>query len=203
MNNSEKVLAYLISILPDGATNSQIRQATTVEPHQQVFQITQKLLKSGQIEGRKIDGEWRFFARKQQFSRETPPRWNKPTVEGAMNAASFERLARSVLSQHYAVSLSPRALPGVPKTFDLVSPDSAIVGEAKYYTLVHGTALPPAKFATIAEHVWLLEKTNAREKFLVFGNQRQVPALWLEKHRHLCKGIKFYFLSDQGDLEEL
>jgi hypothetical protein len=43
--------------------------------------------------------------------------------------------------------------------------------------------LPAAKFSIVAEHIWLLEKSGASTKFLVFGNQREVPeavagALW-------------------------
>jgi len=57
-------------------------------------------------------------------------------------------------------------VPGIRKQFDYVSADAQVVGDAKYSTLVGGERLPPAKFATIAEHVWLLEKTNAPMQFL-------------------------------------
>ena len=55
----------------------------------------------------------------------------------------------------------------------------------------------------IAEHVWLLEKTNAKRKFLVFGNDRRVPERWLEKYGNLVSDVSFYFLSDDGQLEAL
>ena len=60
-----------------------------------------------------------------------------------------------------------------------------------------------ADFATIAEHVWLLEKTGAPTTFLVFGNDREVPALWLERYGSLATGVAFYFLADGGRLELL
>jgi hypothetical protein len=63
--------------------------------------------------------------------------------------------------------------------------------------------VPPAKFSAIAEHVWLLEKTGAATAFLVFGNDRRVPEQWLERYGHLVVGVQFYFLSDEGELEEL
>ena len=91
----------------------------------------------------------------------------------------------------------------VAKVWDMVSADGNIVGDAKYYTLVRGSALPPAKFATIAEHVWLLEKTNARIKFLVFGNQIEVPQLWLEKYGNLVSYIRFYFMDVDGKITRL
>ena len=77
------------------------------------------------------------------------------------------------------------------------------MGDAKYYTRVGATRWPPAKAAGIAEHVWLLEKTGAAEAFLVFGNDRQVPVMWLERYGNLVSGVTFYFLSDDGELEEL
>jgi hypothetical protein len=91
----------------------------------------------------------------------------------------------------------------VRKQFLFVSPDHQIVGDAKYYTPGRGDALPSAKFATIAEHVWLLEKTGAPTTFLVFGNYREVPAMWLARYGNLVTGVAFYFLADDGRLELL
>jgi hypothetical protein len=94
-------------------------------------------------------------------------------------------------------------MPGVPKIFDLVSEDRRIVGDAKFYTLVNGIALPPAKFAIIAEHVWLLEKTGAPTVFLVFGNDRRVPESWLAKYGSLAAACQFYFLTRNSEPERL
>jgi hypothetical protein len=48
-----------------------------------------------------------------------------------------------------------------------------------------------------------LEKTRAPVTFLVFGNDRQVPRLWLERYGALVSGVTSYFLSDDGHLELL
>lgn len=98
-------------------------------------------------------------------------------TEGQLSPLAFEDLARSVMNAHFGVPLVTEQVPGVPKEFDLVSPDGSIIGDAKYFTLVQGQRLPPAKFSVIAEHVWLLKKTRASVRFLVFGNQREVPQL--------------------------
>ena len=95
------------------------------------------------------------------------------------------------------------ALIHLPKRFDLVSRDGRIVGDAKYYQLVKRISLPPAKFATIAEHVWLLEKTPAEIRFLVFGNQIEVPRLWLKRFGPFAKAVRFFFLDDNGALKDL
>ncbi|AFV22358.1 hypothetical protein Mpsy_0145 [Methanolobus psychrophilus R15] len=59
--------------------------------------------------------------------------------------------------------------------------------------MVRGCSLPPAKFATIAEHVWLLEKTGAKHKFLIFGNDKRVPQEWLRRYGELVDGVDFFF----------
>jgi len=129
--------------------------------------------------------------------------YEKPIPEESPNSTSFESLARKVFSQYYGTPLKPGSLPGIPKKWDLLSEDGTIVGDAKYYTLVGGSSLPPAKFSTIAEHVWLLEKTSAQTKFLVFGNQVEVPQHWLARYGKLVSGINFFFLDFEGNITPL
>jgi len=122
-----------------------------------------------------------------------------------INAKSkqFEEFARIILSKRFGVLLDPATLDRIPKLFDYVSPDKKIVGDAKFLTLVRGRSLPPAKFSNIAEHVWLLQKSDAERRFLVFGNDRNVPVKWLQKYAHMANDIEFYFLSKEGKLETL
>jgi len=113
-------------------------------------------------------------------------------------SAAFEILARSILSQYFGASLVKGRVPNVPKEFDMISPDGKIVGDAKYLTMVRGKYTPPAKFSVIAEHVWLLEKTHATNKFLVFGNDSRVPREWLKKYGHLAAGVSFLFIDERS-----
>jgi len=119
------------------------------------------------------------------------------------NAKEFEDLARRVMSEYFGVELRERKKPGWPKKFDLVSPDYRIVGDAKYFTMVRGKHLPPAKFAVISEHVWMLENIDAEIKFLVFGNDKRVPLEWLKRYGKTVKTVKFYFINNKGQIEEL
>lgn len=205
--NKERILNYLWSIAPDYATNSQIREATGIHSYQQVYLLTQELMRSGLIRGEQRGREWIFWTDESLVVQLASPGralQGKATSEASsLSPRAFEELARSVMSTHFGVPLTPGEVPGVPKRFDLVSPDKDIVGDAKYFTLVQGRWLPPAKFSIIAEHVWLLEKTCAPVTFLVFGNDRQVPALWLQRYGDLVSGIAFYFLTDDGALEQL
>ena len=120
-----------------------------------------------------------------------------------MDGRSFEALAARVMGEHFGVPLGPRKVAGTPKTFDLVSPDGSIVGDAKYYTMVRGVSPPPAKRSVIAEYVWLLEHTTASQRFLVFGNDRRVPEGWLKDYCHLVIGVDFYFIDEQAKWSHL
>lgn len=154
----------------------------------------------GLIHGEHRGHKWFFWAAE---SAVVPPTPSGSTVRRPLTPRGFEVLARRVLSDHYGVTLSPGSVAGVRKEFDFVSGDGRIVGDAKYYTRVGGSRPPPAKFSIIAEHVWLLEKTGASIRFLVFGNDRQVPIMWLERYGKLVSGVAFYFLTHDGRLEEL
>jgi hypothetical protein len=100
---------------------------------------------------------------------------------------------RAAMSEYYEKKLFPGEISPVPKLFDMISDDKTIVGDAKYMTMVRGKSLPPAKFSVIAEHVWLLEKIEAKNKFLVFGNDRRVPEEWLKRYGKLVKDVDFFF----------
>jgi len=121
-----------------------------------------------------------------------------------MNPREFEIIPAKVLSEHYGIPLSKRKIADHPKEFDFVSQDCSVIGDAKFYSLVRGKSNPPAKWSIISEHVWLLEKVPARERFLVFGNDRRVPTSWLKRWGHLLGDhVKFFFLAENGDLERL
>src|SRR5262249_54070617 len=148
-------------VWPDWISNSKLEAKTGVRLHQQVFQLTQKLMKQGAIRGERRGREWFFIATK--LNRESvASNTEAPTQTVAVRACTaFESRARVVLGARFGVRLMAGRLPGVPKIFDMVSEDGQIVGDAKYLDLVRGEKTPPAKFSNIAEHVWLLEKVNA------------------------------------------
>jgi hypothetical protein len=141
----------------------------------------------------------------QHFTEPSGKRMSESLTESSppMSWPDFQNLATQRMQQHFGVSLAERAVPGVPKRFDMVSTDGTVVGDAKNLTLVRGIDLPPAKFMEIAGHVWLLEKTGASRVFLVFGNQRQVPERWLAKYAGIAGRVEFYFLAADGALDRL
>ncbi|MHB0923984.1 MAG: hypothetical protein ACYC3H_08485 [Bellilinea sp.] len=61
--NARKVYRYLQSIYPEGATTSEIEEATLIHPHAQVFQLTRRLTEKGLLsasKGRDGEREWVF-----------------------------------------------------------------------------------------------------------------------------------------------
>ncbi|MEW5956532.1 MAG: hypothetical protein AB1801_02330 [Chloroflexota bacterium] len=206
MTQVEQILNYFWSIAPDGATNRQIAEALGIRSQQGVYRTTRDLMYRRRIRGEQVGKTWYFYALDEpdvELASTSPSTIRSRSVGSELTPAEFETMARQVMGRHYGVVLSPGQVGDVPKQFDFVSPDEQVVGDAKYYTLVGGTGLPPAKFSVIAEHVWLLEKIQAREKFLIFGNDRQVPVLWLKRYGSLITAVAFYYLSDAGKLELL
>ncbi|MBC8507654.1 MAG: hypothetical protein ISR58_19685 [Anaerolineales bacterium] len=198
------VLKYLQSIYPENATNSDIVVATGIEPHQQVFQKTSELRTEGLIEGWREGNTWHFRAKGDLPLPATPERKIiTPQPTGRFTPKEFEMLARQRFAAKFDATLLPGKVDQVNKEWDMISPDGQVVGDAKYYTMVRGKGNPSAKLATISEHVWLLEKTSARVKFLVFGNQQEVPKTWLRKYGNLVTNVEFYFLDDDGNITRL
>jgi len=204
MTNRDRVLEFLRGVGPVGATNQEILSRTGIRPHPQVFMITQELLRQGRIKGVLSGKEWRFWlADRQESASQLGQLVRANKLQAGLTPAEFESVALAAMSKEFGVPLAPGRVPGVPKLFDCVSPDGEIVGDAKSYTLVVGERLPPAKFSIIAEHVWLLEKTGARRKFLVFGNDRRVAEEWLRRYGHLASAVEFFFIDDAGIAERL
>jgi hypothetical protein len=200
MTQAERVLGYLWSVAPNGATNGEMARRLRIPSHQTVYMLTQELMQQGRIRVSQSGTTWVFHVAEDSGTMlGTGTAWTNATTP----AARFETLARRVLSDRYAVALRPGSLPGVAKLFDFVSSDHRVVGNAKYFSLVGGVSFPAAKFSIVAEHVWLLEKSGASTKFLVFGNQREVPQWWLARYGELASSVAFFFLSEDGTLEQL
>jgi len=141
-----------------------------------------------------------------EFSREGKRITNIAAIinKNELSPNDFEKLMKMVMSKYYKKQLFTGEIVGIPKLFDMVSEDKSIVGDAKYLSMVRGQYIPPAKFSVIAEHVWLLEKTNSVKRFLVFGNDRRVPVEWLKRYSNLVNDVKFFFYDiNKSEIEKL
>lgn len=207
--HEQLIIRALNAIWPDWVTNADLKRRASISTHQAVFAATRALAEAGLIAREQRNGrEWYF-----QALSGTPvavPAGDSgvpathPSDTGRSNLArEFEAKACGALQERFRCQLVSRCVPGVPKCFDFVSEDGEIIGDAKFYDMVRGSGLPPAKFSIIAEHVWLLERTSARHVFLIFGNNRDVPLRWLRKYGHLVQRVVFFFLDPSGQLESL
>lgn len=115
----------------------------------------------------------------------------------------FELVVREKMSNYFGIQLLEKQVKNVPKKFDMVSPDGSIIGEAKFYRKTKGGE--SGKYSIFAEYVWLLEKTSAKTKFIVFGGAREIIEKWIAKHKHLFeKNLSFFFYDMETDrLEKL
>jgi hypothetical protein len=201
MTQAQQVLDYLWAVAPDGATNAQLAEELGIASQQTVYMLTRGLTNGGRVRSERRGRTSVFYAQ------ESPLFGLEPTAVPSGNdvraASHFTAFARNVLSAYYGADLAPRIVPCVRKLFALVSPDYEAVGEAKYIASVGGIGSSPAKFAIISEYVWLLEKSRAAHTFLVFGNDRQVPSLWLKRYSNLASEVAFFYLTGDGGLERL
>jgi hypothetical protein len=76
-----------------------------------------------------------------------------------------------------------------------------MVGDAKLYT--RGKNQPSGKLATIGLEALLLKATGYKMIFLIFGADKEVPEMFLERYGNLCKEIIFFFLDTNRKLTRL
>jgi hypothetical protein len=122
------------------------------------------------------------------------------TLLKEFNPRTFERHAQHHMSQFFKKKLTPRKKEYWPKLFDMVSEDYDVVGDAKFLSMVRDKYIPSAKLSVISEHVWMLEKINSSVKFLVFGNDENVPKIWLKRYGSFVDSINFYYLNEKGNI---
>jgi len=120
-----------------------------------------------------------------------------------MTHSEFESTLRKFLYRKWGIKFAKRKVEvgDSEKEFDFVSSDGKHIGDAKFYKNTP-TGVPSAKLSTISEYVWLLQNININHKFLIFGNDKRVPVMFLGRWRSLVKDIEFYFF-DGNTLEKL
>lgn len=189
MTYAERILGYLWSIAPEGASNRQIADRLSIRSQQTVCLLTQELPRKGLIRREQRGREWVFFGDDEPMFGPTP--------------AAFASLAQRIFGARSGTTLSSGVVPGARQRFDFVSPDGRIDGDTYVAPPLGGGVPASVMFSPIAERVLPLEKTGAPTTFLVFGNDRQVPNLWLERYGSFLSNVTFYFLTDGGQVEEL
>src|SRR5260370_34375976 len=89
VSQAERVLDYLWSIAPNGATNGELARSLEIRSHQTVYMLTQQLLHQGRIRGALSGTIWVFHvAEEPSTTLGTGPAWTTDTT----TTAHFEAL---------------------------------------------------------------------------------------------------------------
>jgi hypothetical protein len=110
----------------------------------------------------------------------------------------FQRDAQDYFSGVWQTPLRERKinLSGqIPRSFDLVSTDGRIVGDAKWLKNLRS---PSAKLSSIGECIWHLQHVHAYRPFMVFGQDAEVAERYLARFRNISEPVEFYFLAGSG-----
>jgi hypothetical protein len=201
MTQAQQVLDYLRAVAPEGATNAQLAEKLGIASQQTVYMLTRELVARGWVRDERQGRTLVFFAHEGPLLGSEPGA--PPSPDDPRAAARFAAFARDILSAHYGAALAPRTIPGIRKRFALVSSNYQVIGDAKYVASLGGRRSSATKFALISEDVWLLQKSQAAHTFLAYGNDPQVPLLWLRRHGNLASDVAFFYLTDDGELEFL
>lgn len=119
----------------------------------------------------------------------------------ATTAGSFEQMARKIFSKRYGNVLEEHKADLLPQIFNCVSADGTIIGNANWCE--PGNRQTGSEATTIAGYVWMLEHIPAITRFLAFGRDRSVPVTWLQHYGNLVRTVEFFFVTDDGQVEQL
>lgn len=108
----------------------------------------------------------------------------------------FEEQARLATQKKFGVQLPSEKvnIHGKWKNFDLVNMRGRYVGDVKHYSYTQTGRRPSAKFSTLNEYVWILQKLGKRfTKFLVIGEDEQLVRKYVSEFKPWLKDVSIYF----------
>ncbi len=129
----------------------------------------------------------------------------RPDVSLAIKRAKkFETEVRDFLSDKTGLHLMSKEVTfssdaNRKHSCDIVSQNNQVVGDAKY---LRNIPIPAAKYDNITAYIHFLQNIEAHTKFLVFGENKELPNRWLKRFENLAEGVEFYFYAD-STLEKL
>ena len=127
-----------------------------------------------------------------------------------MDWEEFEDIARDAIQKEFGCTLSNDIvdITGKSKNFDLVNEGKRIVGDIKYYSMTKGGNIPSAKFSTLNEYAWLmqrLEKSTKHkwEKIFVIGPDLNMIKKYLKTYGRWLDDIEIYYCSKSGKIDRM
>ena len=117
----------------------------------------------------------------------------------------FEDNLRKLLESFYKTRFPKDGLVkinGKAKKFDFVDLENNIVGDSKYYSFTKTGKRPSAKFSTLNEYVWLLQKLPPNwSKFVVIGKDETLVKKYVNEYLPWLDGVTIFYSDGKSELK--
>lgn len=119
----------------------------------------------------------------------------------------FEANARKLAENYFNVTFPKDEyveINGKKKKFDFVNFDSEIVGDAKHYSFTKSGNRPSAKFSTLNEYIWLLQKMPPNwTKFVVIGQDKELVQDYYNEFEPWLKSVLVFYSDGEDAFEKI
>jgi len=120
---------------------------------------------------------------------------------------TFEDGVRSLVESYFKTKF-PRdgfiKIQGKIKKFDFVDLGNNIVGDSKYYSFTKAGNRPSAKFSTLNEYIWLLQKLPPSwKKFIVIGTDESLAKKYVKEFAPWLDDVAIFFSDGKTILREI
>ena len=122
----------------------------------------------------------------------------------------FEVVARKSIENELGTILNGGKIDicGKSKNFDLLNVDKKIVGDIKHYKMTAGGNNPSAKFSTLNEYSWLMQKLEQYQKqkwqkIFIIGKDPNVAKKYISTYDAWLDDIEIYFCDADGKLKKM
>jgi len=122
----------------------------------------------------------------------------------------FENVARNAIQNELNCILNGGKINinGKAKDFDLLNIDEKIVGDIKHYKMTEGGNNPSAKFSTLNEYSWLMQKLERFEKqhwrkIFVIGEDLNLVKKYISTFDAWLDDIEIYYCTADAKLTKM
>lgn len=126
-----------------------------------------------------------------------------------MDWEKFEEIASKAIQKELGCNLNNEKIniTGKDKKFDLVNEDRKIVGDIKYYSMTKGGNTPSAKFSTLNEYAWLMQRLEIStkhkwKKIFVIGTNEDIIKKYIKIYEKWLDDIEIYYCSENGRIKK-
>jgi len=119
----------------------------------------------------------------------------------------FENNVRKILENYFKTKFPADGfvnINGKSKRFDFIDLKNKIVGDAKFYSFTKSGNRPSAKFSTLNEYVWLLQKLpNSWKKFIVIGKDKSLVKKYVKEYKPWLENVAIFYSDGKSILNKI